>query len=344
MPEMSAGASLAKDADVGIDSENAYGRAYISACLAGAREKAPRLATMAACEWQYGSTVWHRIGDQWEAAVANRGGWQGSNLMRAIFAAGMESALQRGLRDTKLTRIGYQDDTYVIGRASEVTDRWNLIEDELARVGHRLRAGKSQVWIPAYCDAEDLNDIRDVPEPVRSIAKHFPTVSKLTALGTTVCGECRVEIDANGFTSKFLSKRCDDALKFVATAQRMADAVVDNTCLHKIWLFVAKTVCHALDYDGRMLPSNIVREYADRLDREARKFAFRRLGITDANRKVNREAMDLARLPGKFGGMNFRVGASGNTAAATFLARTMSHEKCTTNSEKAGKTCPGRVC
>ena len=78
----------------GLDLENAYGRAYRSACVRGLRRRAPTLAPLAATQWSCdGVIAWQRSGGEWRPSVCRRGGWQGSRLMQISFCCGLEEAL-----------------------------------------------------------------------------------------------------------------------------------------------------------------------------------------------------------------------------------------------------------
>ena len=81
------------EALVGLDYENAYGRAFRSACMRGARRRMPALAPMIAGQWQtLGTPAWQRSEGRWRCTGAVCGGWQGSRLMQVCFAFGLERA------------------------------------------------------------------------------------------------------------------------------------------------------------------------------------------------------------------------------------------------------------
>ena len=112
------------DVIVGLDMENAYGRASRSSCLGGVVDKAPALAPILAAQWRWcGTTVWQRVDGAWRRGTSRRGGWQGSRLMQNAYCCGIESSMQRALPRGPL-RIGYQDDYYVVGRARAIVDGW----------------------------------------------------------------------------------------------------------------------------------------------------------------------------------------------------------------------------
>ena len=79
---------------VPLDLANAYGAAYRSGCLRAAAKVCPRLAAIAASEWQLNKTaVWTRVGGQWQQNFSARGGWQGSRAMQILFVVGLEASL-----------------------------------------------------------------------------------------------------------------------------------------------------------------------------------------------------------------------------------------------------------
>ena len=55
----------------------------------------------------------------------------------------------------RAARLGYQDDTYLFGKASYLADNWPALEAALASGGHRLRSTKCQVWSPLCDHLED---------------------------------------------------------------------------------------------------------------------------------------------------------------------------------------------
>ena len=78
----------------GLDLENAYGRAYRSACVRGLRRRAPTLAPLAATQWSCDTvTAWQRADGAWRSSETRRGGWQGSRLTQS-FCCGLEEGLE----------------------------------------------------------------------------------------------------------------------------------------------------------------------------------------------------------------------------------------------------------
>ena len=78
----------------GLDLENAYGRAYRSACVRGLRRRAPTLAPLAATQWSCAAvTAWQRADGAWRSSETTRGGWQGSRLTQLSFCCGLEEGL-----------------------------------------------------------------------------------------------------------------------------------------------------------------------------------------------------------------------------------------------------------
>ena len=94
--EMAANADVPQDPLMfaGLDLENAYGRAYRSACIRGLRRRAPTLAPLAATQWSCAAvTAWQRADGSWRSSETTRGGWQGSRLMQLSFCCGLEEGL-----------------------------------------------------------------------------------------------------------------------------------------------------------------------------------------------------------------------------------------------------------
>ena len=126
---------------LGIDLENAYGRALRSACLEGCRTRLPRIAALAASQWRLGqTTVWQRAEGQWRRSMAERGGWQGSRLMQVLFCMGLEHALHKV--PMLQARVAYQDDAYFFGKASHLAAQWPTLVEALHESGHRVRNHK----------------------------------------------------------------------------------------------------------------------------------------------------------------------------------------------------------
>eukprot|EP00973_Karenia_brevis_P083081 11518440-Karenia_brevis.AAC.1 len=67
---------------VGVDLDNAYGRAYRSTCIKGALRHVPLLAKRAAVQWSVPTVVWQRCEGGWRKSRTSRGGWQGARLMQ----------------------------------------------------------------------------------------------------------------------------------------------------------------------------------------------------------------------------------------------------------------------
>ena len=115
------------EALVGLDYENAYGRAFRSACMRGARRRMPALAPMIAGQWQtLGTPAWQRSEGHWRCTEAVCGGWQGSRLMQVCFASGLEEGLDDVVMLSRVggaaavARVGHQDDTYIVGSSSSL--------------------------------------------------------------------------------------------------------------------------------------------------------------------------------------------------------------------------------
>eukprot|EP00973_Karenia_brevis_P024996 3444603-Karenia_brevis.AAC.1 len=77
--------------------------------------------------------------------MTQRGGWQGSRLVMVMFCFSLEESFARVpmLRPGGgVVRTGYQDDTYMIGKASLQLQQWPDLTAALAAEGHRLRPHK----------------------------------------------------------------------------------------------------------------------------------------------------------------------------------------------------------
>ena len=184
-----------------LDLLNAYGRAFRSACIRGARKRAPSLAPMMAAQWQHRATVgWQRCDGAWRATFSTRGGWQGSRLMMVAFCLGLEEGLDAvpflADVDIKVGRIGYQDDTYLVGTASALNAGNDDLIKALGDVGRTLRATKCAVWTPSW-DAEEVDD--ELPQDVRGLLERYPRHrGGLKLLGSTAHGDLAVDLRDGG--------------------------------------------------------------------------------------------------------------------------------------------------
>ena len=120
-----------------------------------------------------------------------------------------------------VTRLGYQDDTYLAGAASAAAAGYPALEAALARVGHRMRASKCSVWAPAMDRVEDESEL---PEKLRGLCRLFPRVKGgIKLLGGAVDGALEVDVTLGAFGIQPTLKRADRA---AALAGRVREFVI----------------------------------------------------------------------------------------------------------------------
>ena len=121
--------------------------------------------------------------------------------MQVCFAFGLEE----GLDDVAMlssvggaaavARVGYQDDTYIVGSSSIIAKGFDDLEKSLAKVGHRMRRTKCSAWAPA-CDRVE-NDA-ELPRALRDLLERLSRArGGLKLLGGAVQGALEVHITAD---------------------------------------------------------------------------------------------------------------------------------------------------
>ena len=68
---------------------------------------------------------------------------------------------------SKISRIGYQDDQYIVGPARHQLELWQEVKNNLQQDGHTLRENKCKTWFPALEDVDELVDCGKDLEPSR---------------------------------------------------------------------------------------------------------------------------------------------------------------------------------
>ena len=145
------------------------------------------------------------------------------------------------------SRIAYQDDTYIFGRASSLAGCFPDVEAALERAGHQLRPTRCSFWAPALDAVPDS----DLAKPLKILLAKFPrTVGGMTLLGGAVNGELAVHVGAR-------------SIALEPAKVRLAHRIRDFTVAHPVpetaqvaWMLLAKYVAHALSYDARLVPSS----------------------------------------------------------------------------------------
>ena len=175
-------------------------------------------------------------------------------LMQVGFALGLEEGLSSVGGVAAVARVGYQDDTYLVGAASAVTAGFPALERALAAVGHRMRHTKCSAWAPA-CDDEEEDD--RLPGPLRGLLARRPRArGGFKLLGGAVQGAMEVQITGAEVGMQPAMKR---AARAAALANRIREFVVASPVLqaaHLAWLLLSKCVKHALSFDARLVTAS----------------------------------------------------------------------------------------
>ena len=138
-----------------------------------------------------------------------------------------------------VARVGYQDDTYLVGTASVVEAGFTALERALAAVGHRMRHTKCSAWAPACHRVDD----EELPGPLRELLGRLPWArGGLKLLGGAVQGATGVQITGNEICTQPAKKR---ATRVAALACRIREFVVAAPvpeAAHLAWFLLSKCV------------------------------------------------------------------------------------------------------
>ena len=150
----------------------------------------------------------------------------------------------RGRPVAAASRIAYQDDTYLFGRASSLA--WCLpdVEAALERAGHQLRPTKCSFWAPAL-DAVADTDL--ALEPLKILLAKFPrTAGGMTLMGGAVNGELAVHVGAHPIALEPAKARAEQAVRLADKIRAFTVAHPVPETAHVAWMLLAKCLAHAL--------------------------------------------------------------------------------------------------
>ena len=139
---------------VTIDLANAFGRLRRSRAMKRLKMQVPALFRILAAQWQgnQGVALWRRAQGRWQKDFSSTGGWQGSRLTQVAFAIDHAESMRTWMIGAAHPTAGapkvmaVADDTYIVGDAAHIADKWDELETELARSGHALRRRKCGAW------------------------------------------------------------------------------------------------------------------------------------------------------------------------------------------------------
>ena len=214
--------------------------------------------------------------------------------------------------DIKVGRVGYQDDTYLVGAASVFNAGNGDLIKALGDVGHTLRATKCAVWIPSW-DAEEVDG--ELPHEVRGLLARYPRHrGGFKLLGSTAHGDLAVDLRDGGVGLGPARACADRAVWLAARTRDFVVAQLTPQTAHHAWMVLTKCVSHALTYDSRFIPAPAL-ETVERPVIDALDAALETVLAVDLPRK----AKDRMRLAGAFGGCGVRREAHGAYSAAGYF-------------------------
>ena len=305
------GSSPSEDAIVGLDLKNAYGLIYRSSCLEGLCHHVPELAPLAAAEWQnQGTRVWQVVDGKWQLSFTARGGWQGSRLMQVAFCVGLENTMRSIPSINMLSRIGYQDDQYLVGAPKHVLALWPHMQQALAKDGHELRPAKCKTWLPA------LDNVDALPFHASEMCKLAGrSRGGLTLLGGAADSGLAQGVADDQIMCSKAKERAEAAMSLVQRVCDFAKSAVCGNTFHMAWTLLSKSIIHALDYDAKLIGAQrlqcVAQPLYDVID-EAVSVIF--------GTQLGRDNLEQLRLPGCLAGCGFRRLALSPHADAAYWA------------------------
>ena len=305
--------SCRRDALLGLDMENAYGRFLRSAAIKGLDARVPDLAKLVLSEWGSMNTAyWQRADGKWRSSATARGGWQGSRLAMVTFCFSLEYSmdLMPAPVKTELTRLGYQDDTYFAGNAFVMAREWDNISWALEAGGHRLNNTKSSVYLPCWVGTPASHFPAELQTWLAGITR---STQGLATMGCAAQGSYESVLGPFQYAVHAASRRLDKASVFHDKLAELVSSCTDDVTLHAAWLLIAKSLNQTLCYDARLLHSDAVGDVMGLLGSMVRGAVERIVGCNFAQ-----DCWEQLQLPGPLGGMGVRLQSA--SAHAAFLS------------------------
>ena len=312
-----------------LDITNAFGSYYWASALRNTLQVNTRIAAMAAAQWSRGHTViWQSMpGGNWAKDGTARGGVQGSRLSQVLFAIDIEATLD-SVPMPDVRRVAISDDQYLAGSIVKIAEAWPHLVHTLAAHGYELAAHKCKYVVPAWDEAERHNvsivlhndDLHSSESTDQALALEAfmkqvtRQVGFLKMLGSAAQGKWETVLGPYANSVEPTATRLEKAM---ADLQALLVTVREGEHDYLVqagWTIMAKSICHALDYEMRILPWEILEPYAQRLREGIRKFADAVLGSNLTPDDVNK-----IELPGPLGGLSLTL-PSRSKAMAAFVA------------------------
>ena len=216
-----------------VDLKNAYGRMYRSRTLEAVRTKCPALAPQLAQQWERGATwAWTKVNGVWTTFLSERGGWQGSPDSNPVFCMDLEAAFDEAdLEKLQVARVGYADDTFLDGHASDLERAWPAAMEALTRHGHEVQPAKCHLWA-ADNRERSLEDMT----ALANLSEIFPCTSgNLTVMGTEAGHGYATNIGDDEAAAANANDRAEAAIEMCDLLKELATADIGTPRLASAW-------------------------------------------------------------------------------------------------------------
>ena len=283
-----------------VDLKNAYGRMYRSRTLEAVRTKCPALAPQLAQQWERGATwAWTKVNGVWTTFLSERGGWQGSPDSNPVFCMDLEAAFDEAdLEKLQVARVGYADDTFLDGHASDLERAWPAAMEALSRHGHEVQPAKCHLWA-ADNRERSLEDMT----ALANLSEIFPCTSgNLTVMGTEAGHGYATNIGDDEAAAANANDRAEAAIEMCDLLKELATADIGTPRLAAAWTLLTKCTARALDYDARLVPSWVLAPVTERLGQK-----LREVGQTICGSALDDDRWIQLQLPGPLGGCGLRT-------------------------------------
>ncbi len=293
------------------DLSNAYGTFIRSSAIRSTVAAVPGLAgTLVASEQALGTRYQLQSEGEWKTIVACRGGAQGRRITTILFAFWLQnthqgvSAHQQGA----VAAPAYQDDTYRVGRMSELAQSWPEWKTRVEAGGGKFNEKKSMVWIPGADEASAV-----MAAALNHHQYDLPVVSDgLSVLGGVVQDQFKSAVGNFQRQVETAAKRLREAAEFAERIVALANSALEFSA-HTAFVLAAKSLREALSFDAAILPPAAGGELYDQLDKIVRHTIEATTGGAG-----NSLTWVRTQLPGPLGGMAMRTTAL--RAPAAYLA------------------------
>ena len=227
----------------------------------------------------------------------------------------LDEALPPGAGDGPV-RIGYADDTFVDGTATQVAQAWPHIEASLAAAGHSIQPIKCHLW-----SARHSQRCPDDERALAGLAELFPlTHGNLRIMGTeagagytTAVGSQLREAAASA------EERAQAAVDLCSHIEELATAELGIPRLAAAWTLLTKSASRALDFDARLVDPVVLRPVTSALD-----IALRRAADTICGKNLSDGVWNQATLSGPLAGCALRLPSA--VLEAAFWSSWEAHE------------------